>query len=237
MIRALAFVLLAASASAEPLRIGAEPDYRPYMQRDAAGNWTGFDRQLGDEICVRGGYDCEWVLMPFDALIPAIVAGEIDIAIAGMANAPSRARVVDFTQPYRPDSPNYGAFAALVPALTVEGMLTGVQTGTVHADYLEQVGQPFRAYPDTARLLEALRSGDVQVIFGSLGALEDMTETTDPDLRIVATLELPNYATAIAVTKDRPDLRARLDEILETLDAEGVLDALEQRWFPEGVAL
>jgi polar amino acid transport system substrate-binding protein len=237
MIRALALLALASPALAEPLRIGAEPEYVPYMLQEADGTWTGFDRQMGDEICLRGGFECEWVMMPFDALIGAIQAGQIDIAIAGMANAPERQQFVDFTRAYRPESPNFGAFAGLQPALIIEGLLTGVQAGTVHEGYLADSDQPFVTFPDTATLLSALRAGEVQLIFGSWGQMDTLATSTAPDLRIVGTVELPDLSTAIAVSRKADGLVDRLNGIIDELESDGFLDGLERRWFPEGEAL
>jgi polar amino acid transport system substrate-binding protein len=223
MIRALALLALAGPALAEPLRIGAEPEYVPYMLQEADGTWTGFDRQMGDEICLRGGFECEWVMMPFDALIGAIQAGQIDF--------------VDFTRAYRPESPNFGAFAGLQPALIIEGLLTGVQAGTVHEGYLADSDQPFVTFPDTATLLSALRAGEVQLIFGSWGQMDTLATSTAPDLRIVGTVELPDLSTAIAVSRKADGLVDRLNGIIDELESDGFLDGLERRWFPEGEAL
>lgn len=235
----LAFlVALALPAGAEPLRIGTEPDYAPYILRDpATGELTGFDKQMGDEICRRGGFDCEWVPMLFSDLVPSVAAGEIDIAIAGMADTPARRQIVAFTRTYRDILPSAGAYAALRPGLSSEGLVAGVQQGTVHADFLAAAGRPHVTFPDTASMIAALRTGEVGVVFGGWGNLEAVIATTDPDLRIVEVVDVPSYPTAIAVGRDRASLRMRIDAIIAGMEKDGTLDRLERRWFPEGMAL
>jgi polar amino acid transport system substrate-binding protein len=238
MIRAaaalLAMALTAAPVQAETLRIGTEPDYAPYMFLDAKGQFTGFDKDLGDIICAQGAFDCEWVPMAFSDLIPAIQTGRIDIAISGMASTQARARIVDFTIDYRPPGPAAGAFAALRPGLSADGLLAGVQIGTIQADYLASAGHPHRTYPDSRSMIDALRRGEVEVIFGGYGNIDQIIRDTDPDLRIIELVEVPGYGTAIAVSRARKGLLPRLDSILTGLFADGTLDRLEQVWFPDG---
>jgi polar amino acid transport system substrate-binding protein len=231
-------MLLAPAASAETLRIGTEPDYAPYAFIDGNGELVGFDIDLGNALCAAGNFTCEWVPMPFDALVDAVAAGEIDMAIAGMAATPSRAERVDFSDPYRPNSgPNVGAFAAFQPGLRAEGVLTGVQSGTIYVEFLESIGQPYVLYPDTTAMIAALRAGEVQAIFGGGGNLEEYIERGEAGLRIVEYMEVPNYETAMAISRTKKGLLGTINTLLDGLRTEGVLDELEARWFPVGMVL
>lgn len=236
MLAALALVC-AAPVPAETLRIGTEPDYAPYaMQRDD-GSLIGFDIDLGKLICARGPFECEWVVMAFSDLVGAVHDARLDIAIAGMADTPGRRELVDFSRTYRPATPGFGAYAALTPGLSADGLLAGVQEGTIQQEFLTAIGRAHRSYSDTTTMIAALRAGEVEVVFGGLGNIEQAAETTDPDLRIVEIVAVDNYGTAIAISRERKGLTARIDLILNGIEAEGLLQDLEDRWFPEGESL
>lgn len=240
MIRLLAALLVAAApAWAEPLRIGTDGDYHPFSFRDAAGELTGYDIAIGEAICVQGGFECEWTVMAFVDLTAAIASGKIDIAIAAMADTPARRQIVDFSQSYRVDEggPSTGAFAGVIPGLSAEGQMAAVQEGTIHADFLAMTGHPHRTYRDVASMLDALNRGEVQVIFDGWGHIDQLIQNGHAGLRIVETVDVPSYPTAIAVSKARPDLRARIDAILATLRRTGDMSALEAIWFPDGQSL
>ena len=46
--------------------VGTSADYAPYEYIDEAGNKTGFDIELMEEIGKRMGLEIEWQDMPFD---------------------------------------------------------------------------------------------------------------------------------------------------------------------------
>jgi polar amino acid transport system substrate-binding protein len=239
MIRWLALIVaLAGPARAQDLQIGTEPDYAPYVFLDGQGELIGFDIDLGNAICAELALTCTWVAMPFDQLVDTVARGEVDLAIAGMAATPGRAERVDFTRPYRDNTvASFGAFAALQPGLSAEGALTAVQSGTIYIDELDALGQPYREYESMTAMLDALRRGEVQVIFGGYGNIEDIIETTEPQLRIIEGVEMTNYGTAIAVHRGNKGLTQRINAALDALEARGVLDELEARWFPVGQVL
>jgi len=233
----MALVLSCGAVRAETLRIGTEPDYPPYATLGPDGQLTGFDIDLANLICARGGFDCEWTVMTFGHLVGAVAKGRIDIAIAGMADTPARRGQVDFSRGYRPAAPGYAAFAALTPGLSAEGLLAGVQAGTIQADFLSELGHRHRTFADTATMIAALRSGDVDAIFGSVGSIDRMIETTEPGLRIIEMVAVDNYDTAIAISRDVPGLTARINALIDAIEADGTLQDLETRWFPVGESL
>ena len=240
MIRWLAALLVAAVPTwAEPLRIGTDGDYHPFSFRDASGTLTGYDIAVGNAICARGGFECEWTVMAFVDLNAAIAAGKIDIAIAAMADTPERRQIVDFSRSYRLDDggPSTGAFAAMIPGLSAEGQLAAAQEGTIHAEYLADIGHPHRLYRDITAMLDALDRGEVQVIFDSWGHLEQLIENGFTALRIIETADVPGYPTAIAISRARPDLKTRIDAILNAMIKTGEIATLESIWFPDGLSL
>ena len=102
-----------ASDSGRPvLRVAMECGYAPY-------NWTqptdangavpiadsndyayGYDVMMAKLIAERLGYDLQIVKLDWDSLVPAVLSGTVDCAIAGQSITSDRLQMVDFTSPY-----------------------------------------------------------------------------------------------------------------------------------------
>lgn len=70
------------------------------FQKEGSDEFTGFDMDLIRAIGTKLGYKVEISSMGFDALIPALNSGNIDVAIAGMSITDERKKVVVFSDPY-----------------------------------------------------------------------------------------------------------------------------------------
>ena len=88
-------------AAEKVLRVGTEPSFAPFeFQKEGSKEFTGFDIDLVRAVGKQMGYKVEVQNMGFDALIPALSAGNIDVAIAGMSITDERKKVVEFSDPY-----------------------------------------------------------------------------------------------------------------------------------------
>lgn len=99
---ALATMMMAASCSAaeKVLRVGTEPTFAPFEYQNEQGEFVGFDMDLIRAMGKEAGYKVEIMNIGFDALIPAIQAGNIDCAASGMTITDERSKVVTFSDPY-----------------------------------------------------------------------------------------------------------------------------------------
>lgn len=95
------------------LTVGMECTYAPYnwAQPDDAngavlisnGNGAyanGYDVMMAKKICEANGWELEIKMMDWDSLVPAVMTGDIDCAIAGQSMTAKRAEQVDFAGPY-----------------------------------------------------------------------------------------------------------------------------------------
>jgi polar amino acid transport system substrate-binding protein len=229
----LAFALLAGPAVCEPLRIGTEADYAPYIFHDETGALTGLDKDLGDALCAGGGWDCTWVETGFNDLIPGLVAGEFDAVIAGIGVNPGRLQLVDFTQAYVSTGQNIGVFAGLSSDLTVETARIAVLAGSNQEAHLTKTGRTFIPYPSAGACIDALVAGDVDLVFGTGTYFQDVYETGLTDLQEIASEEFVSLGTAIAVGKGNTALRDRMNVQLAAMQADGRLETLVTKWFPD----
>ena len=101
---AVASSMLAASAAtqAEELVMGTESTYPPfeYVDTKNGSEVIGFDVDMIRLIGKKAGFTVKVESMGFDALIPAILAKQIDIAGAAVTITEERAKRVSFTDPY-----------------------------------------------------------------------------------------------------------------------------------------
>jgi ABC-type amino acid transport substrate-binding protein len=80
-------------------RIGISPNYLPLAYKfrgQLVGLEVDFAEQLGKDL----GKQITFVETPWSELIPALVAGRIDIIMSGMSVTEDRAQLVSFTEPY-----------------------------------------------------------------------------------------------------------------------------------------
>ena len=86
------------------LTMGTNADFAPFEFASsspwAVNNVDGIDVKIASLIAQALGLQLRVVDMPFDSIIPAIQAGQIDIGIAGMTIREDRLQNVDFTIPY-----------------------------------------------------------------------------------------------------------------------------------------
>ena len=175
----------AASGSGRPvLRVAMECGYAPY-------NWTqttdangavpiadsndyayGYDVMMAKLIAERLGYDLEIVKLDWDSLVPAVLSGTVDCAIAGQSITSDRLQMVDFTTPYY-----YASNICLVNEGSRYENATGVsdlagatctsQLGTIWYDVcLPQIPDAniLPAQESAPAMLVALNSGRVDLI-------------------------------------------------------------------------
>ena len=123
-----------ADGHGKTVRMGTEGAYAPWNFINDAGEVDGFERELGDELCMRAELTCEWVTNEWDSIIPNLVSGNFDTIIAGMSVTDERDEVIDFTQAYTPPDPS--VFLAMDADLDVTGGVIAAQTATIQAAFV-----------------------------------------------------------------------------------------------------
>lgn len=138
-------VSTAHAAEAPPLRIAVDAPYYPFAYTDkSTGKLTGFDVDIAEALCRQTGRACEFVVLPFDEIIPSITARKVDISVAGMGKTEERQKHVIFTEKYfRSNS----IFVTLADAdseeeFSLTGKTIAVQKNTIQETYLKESGVP-----------------------------------------------------------------------------------------------
>ena len=82
------------------LRVGVNATREPFSFVDQSGRITGHDGELARVIADRLQRPLEFVDVRWDALIPALQSGKIDMVVTGMTANEERRQFVDFSTPY-----------------------------------------------------------------------------------------------------------------------------------------
>lgn len=244
MKKLLAMVLVcmmafAGAAFAETLKMGTNAAFPPYeYYDDESGEIVGIDAEVAAAICEKLGCDLEIVDMDFDALIPAVANGKIDMVLAGLTVTEERKQNVDFTTSYatgvqvvivKEDSE-----ITSVDDLFAEGAnhKIGVQQGTTGDLYCtwdiadEGLGsvEPYKTGTDAVL---ALTSGKVDCVVIDNEPAKNFVAANE-GLKILET-EYVTEDYAIALAKGS-ELTEKINAALEELIADGTVQAIIDKY-------
>ncbi len=80
--------------------VGIDGDYPPYSYVNESGDFVGFDVESIQWIADEEGFNVKIQAIAWDGIIPALLAGKIDMVYSGMTITPARAAQVNFSNPY-----------------------------------------------------------------------------------------------------------------------------------------
>lgn len=154
------------------IRFLTETDYPPFDFTGPDGNPAGFNVDLARLLCDEIKVSCTIQMRRFETLLDAISSNRGDAIIASMAVTPEIRARVDFTDPYYRAPARFvarkDAVMKDIRPETLEGKKIGVIAGSSHEAYLKAMftDAVLVPYPNDDALRQALKKGDVDVIFG-----------------------------------------------------------------------
>jgi polar amino acid transport system substrate-binding protein len=226
------------------IRFLTEVDYPPFNYAGPDGNPTGFNVELARLICEELKVQCTVQMRRFDTLLTSLAENRGDAVMASIAATPDMRKLADFTDPY------YRTPARFVTRRDVavndirperlEGREIAVVAGTAHEAFLKSLytEADLRAYPTTEMAREALRRGDVDLLFGDGISLSFWLNGTDSQNCCVfiggAFVESRYFGEGIgiAVKRGNDTLRHALNWALFRLWERGRFSDLWLRYFP-----
>lgn len=236
-ILALGTWLAACAKKAEPqaLVLGTNAEFPPFETlggKDGA-EVVGFDVEVAKAIAAKAGRPLAIRNMPFDRLLPALAAGQLDFVLAGLTITPERAQAVDFSEPYYKATQAVLVLAGgAVPEKKDElkGMAIGVQRGTTGeqaaADLVgrEKV-RPFSSV--SAAAAELLKGGVDAVIVDEQPAIQLVRK--EPRLALVR-LGFEDEYYGVAVRPGDAALLATVNDALADIQTDGRYDLFLDQW-------
>jgi polar amino acid transport system substrate-binding protein len=231
--------------------MATDAGYPPQSARTSAGEFEGFDIDVGREITERLGVDIEFVTPGWEAITAGGWAGQWDVSIGSMIPTAARALVLDFPAIY------YRMPAALAvhqdnrtittPA-AASGKRIGVGTGTPYESYLKKeltlYGKDagpiafviddavIQTYDSDAHALADLAQGDGVRLDAAITALPTILQAIKEHypLKVIGD---PLFHEPLAVATDKGDeeWNAQLATLVRTMRGDGTLKRLSEKWF------
>ncbi len=233
------------------MEVATDANYRPQSFRDSAGEFQGFDVDVGREIAERLGVDIGFATPNWEAVTAGGWGGQWDVSIGSMIPTAARALVLDFPAIY------YRMPAALAvhqdnrtittPA-AAGGKRIGVGAGTPYESYLkkdlvlygEDAGRvaflidaaEILTYDTDAHALADLRRGDGVRLDAAITALPTILQAIKEGYPLKVIGE-PLFREPLAIATDKGDdeWNAQLAAIVKTMREDGTLERLSEKWF------
>jgi polar amino acid transport system substrate-binding protein len=99
--------------AAGTIRIGINPNFPNMSVRNDAGEWEGFDIEIGKALAAALGVEVEWVPTETPQRVPYLVSDRIDISLGALTRNTERAKLIDYTFPLHTE---------VLAVLTTEGV-------------------------------------------------------------------------------------------------------------------
>jgi polar amino acid transport system substrate-binding protein len=232
----LAFSAMTAQAQDVKIGVAAEP-YPPFSEKNTKGEWVGFEMDLYKAVCEDQKLKCELVEVAWDGIIPALQEKKIDVIWSSMSITDERKQVIDFTDMYY-DSANVLIGAKADDAQpdstkpdSLKGKIIGVQTSTIHANFIQKYfgnSAEVKLYDTLDNALADLKAGRVDYVSESSTSLAPFLQS-NPDFTTKATWPLdPIFGNGVGggVRKDDTDLKAKLNAGIANVVKSGKYDEM-----------
>lgn len=217
-------------------RVGMDPSFPPFETLDGEGAPIGYDVDLAREIAATWGLEAEIVAIGFDSLLDALLVERVDAVISAFPYNARMTKDVHYSPPYFEAGVRLvvGADAAYGAVEDLDGASVAVEWGSrgdAIARRLQREGAGFTRLPfeSSEKAIEALVSGASEALLID-GVTLRLAQGDGKQIRAVgAVLDEDPYV--IAVSIKAPTLQSALLQAMATLEEEGQLGLLEERWF------
>lgn len=220
------------------LIMGTEASFKPFEFTDENNEPIGFDIDLARAVAEEIGLELDVRDQPFDGLIGALQANQIDMIVAGMTITEERKQTVAFSNPYYNAKQAVIVRAGETRVTSVEDLANlniAVQMGTTGAAKAEEIkgtadDTSLKQYEKVNEAFMELTNGrvDAVIIDAPVGA-SYMKQFEG--LEVVEEIAFEDEQFGIAVRKDDEKLLNDVNTALDNIMSSGKYDELIQKWF------
>jgi ABC-type amino acid transport substrate-binding protein len=219
------------------INVGTESTYPPYESRDENNKLQGFDIDMMDSIAQKIGKKINWVDMPFDSLIPALLSKKIDIIAAGMSATAERAKKVAFSTPYEISMSTFIVKAdndSIKSIADLNGKTITVQLGTVQDSYAKTIKgatvKAFQKFDDCVREV-SLGRADATLMDRPVAVKFVAQKDFKDKVKMGFDQEITGAGKALAMNLGDGDFVKAVNGALEEMKNSGELDKYKAKWF------
>ncbi|MCP3739607.1 transporter substrate-binding domain-containing protein [Rossellomorea sp. BNER] len=220
-------------------KVGVDTTYPPFeFKKD--GEYKGIDIELINAIAENQGFEIELSSMDFGGIIPAMQAGELDIAIAGMSITDKRKKVVDFSDPYFEAGLSLvvkGGNTDIKTINDLKGKTVAVKKGTTGATFAQEnakeKGFEVVQFNDSPAMFQEVANGNADALIEDYPVIAYAIAQKELGLEIVGD-RLNGDQYGIAVLKgENQDLLEKINKGLKELKENGKYDEILKTYLGE----
>lgn len=241
----LAMTSAVSAESWDNIRVGVDAPYPPFEFRAPDGELTGFEIELGNEVCqIVSGNDCEWVIQAWDGIIPGLLARKYDMIFSSMSINEERQKRVLFSEPYyttpsaffAPDGNSFDPDNS-------DGNRVGVQRATIQDTYVTEflTGAEVVRYTTADDMIVDLQGGRLDAMFIDAPVGIEMLEGNDEISQVGDFVKEPTRifgeGVGAAFRKRDTALEEQVSAALEQLKNDGTYDTIMQKYFDIDIKL
>lgn len=217
-------------AAGGTLVMGTNAQFPPYeFYQD--NKIVGIDADIAQAIADKLGMKLEIEDMAFDAIVPAVVSGKVDLGAAGMTVTDERKQQVDFTDTYATSTQ-----VIIVPDNSsikgkddLEGKAIGVQLGTTGDSLASKIkGADIERYKKGMEAVQSLTHGKIDAVVIDQATAEAFVKNNEGIQILKETLSDEHYA--MAVKKGNTELLNQINGALKELKEDGTLDKIVAKY-------
>ena len=207
---------------------GIDANYPPFTFIDSKGEPDGLDIVAINWIAKEMGFKVQHMPIQWEAIIPTLKAGKIDLIASGMSVTEERKQQVNFSTSYYKTVMILAAKREnpIMPNKTMEPeMKWGVQRGTSEANWIQdklitdkEKKFKLQQYDSAPLAMEDVLNGRIELAAVSQASAEEFMEK-GMGIKIIGVYGQPDDETAYAVRKEDTELLNKLNEGLKRLMA------------------
>ncbi|WP_158608733.1 substrate-binding periplasmic protein [Sinorhizobium meliloti] len=225
----------AAQDAPREVSIGVVTDAPPFSYVED-GKVTGVSNEILQRVAELENLKLDYQPMKFPALIPALQAGQIDMAVSAIFVTEARKKAIDFSSPY------YTQGAVLVAPINsdintvadLKGKTIAAELGSAALDvadrHAEEWGITVRVIHDVATMQLAMNNGDVDAMIYDSGftAYQLRLEGDNPTIKVIGDVVEPT-GIAFGLPKGS-DLVAVINAGMAKIEANGEMAKIRQKY-------
>jgi len=227
------------------LKFGTAAVTEPMSFVDASRNVVGFDVEFAAYVAKKLNKQLEITDMEFGAMLPALIAGKVDMIGAGLSITAERAKKVLFSESYYPsgiavlvkdgDKVHNTSQMILQSAADISDKRIGVLLGSIHDAYATKTypRAEILQYQSPSDLMVALTSGKADAVFYDQSSLPDIL-SKNSDIGILQKDEF-KVPLGAGFNKQNSTLREQFNAFLTEIKSNGTYAGMVDRWITRGV--
>ncbi|WP_160055122.1 substrate-binding periplasmic protein [Oceanospirillum linum] len=236
---------LSAAQKNKTIKIGISTSFPPFNYLNENGKISGYNADIAMAVCRKIKAHCEFTLLPFPQVIPALEANEIQLAASNLLRTEERAKRINFSAKYyRSTSSLLGHMdnSTQKPVEVIKNPDTSiaVTAGSTQWRYLSDHAKgEILVKASIGETMLALQKSQVDyILIPTLFALNFLERPENDNLDFVG-LPLEEKTLSgdvhLGITKADPELKIQVDQAIQALVNSGELRALSKKYFPFNV--